>query len=656
MSVSKLGHNKPVMCVTVIPEVCRPESRAFSARLTRSSSVCSELERCKSHSLTGSGVWMSLLFVLTHCSFVTAQESDLEFDWPAYRVSPADLFIAGESLHSRSGEPASSDSLGFNHEQIELSEAEQESYARLWREIDVRRFSIQSDIDRQPRSRADEANLWQSSFYEFEAARRLAWKNGQLTIFQQEEPSPDASTSAGTGPVPSIREMRISRRSLIPGYSLAADMASYPDDFIGRPIAVYGLFSPLGVFELRAGGDSNPDETIRLQRGKLLSLQGNETLAIVDSAGYIGPDNQDKPEETWRVKRETRIPVLVKGWFVKLRGRKQPLIVTEAVRVITERPFDQLIRTFSRPRSGLTEDEKWLYYETLRQMQLTDSELQSRSAMAFLQRRLRDLMSEIRDKAAGDRILLDADLNKGRIEVEEHRVRTRRLQRQVAVRLDRHEKYLADPSTFPTYVDVFQNPDKWHGSLVTLSGHVRRVVTYPGDAKLFGGQQLHELWLFTDDSQRNPAVIVTPVLPRDFPVEAEVVDRVFVTGCFFKPYVYRSDGDHRIAPLILAGRVAWSPTDQQVRALAAEGVLPPTSPLVTAAVRRAGKGISETGVMLIGFLSLLIMMTVWGRVQRDRRERGRLRSLVDSGKDFDQTFSAASACLIPEYNAGFHRE
>lgn len=654
MSVSKCGHNERDMCVIVSSDACWPGRPAFSACLTNRLSIGRWAERDKSPSLRASGLLIFLLFVLTPWSFVAAQESDLEFDWPAYRVSPADLFIAGESQHSRSGEPAHSDSPGFNHEKIELSDAEQESYARLWREIDVRRFRIQSDIDGQGRSSADEANLWQSSFYEFEAARRLAWKNGQLTIFQQEEPSPEALGSTGT--TPSVREMRISRRSLVPGYSLAADMASYPDDFVGRPIAVYGLFSPLGVFELRAGGNSNPDETIRLQRGKLLSLQGNETLAIVDSAGYIGPDNQEKPEETWRVKRETQIPVLVKGWFVKLRGGKQPLIVTEAVRVITERPFDQLIREFSRPRSGLTEDEKWLYYETLRQMQLTDSELQSRSAMAVLQRRLRVLMSEIRDKAAGDRILLDADLNKGRIEVEEHRVRTRRLQRQVAVRLDRHEKYLADPSTFPTYVDVFQNPEKWHGSLVTLSGHVRRVVSYPGDAKMFGGQQLHELWLFTDDSQRNPAVIVTPVLPRDFPVEAEVVDRVFVTGCFFKPYVYRSDGDHRIAPLILAGRVAWSPTDQQVRALAEEGVLPPTSPLVTAAVRRTGKGISETGVMLIGFLSLLVMMTIWGRVQRDRRERGRLLSLVDSGKDFDQTFSAASTCLIPDYHADPHRE
>ncbi|MFN9977924.1 MAG: hypothetical protein ACK58T_49260, partial [Phycisphaerae bacterium] len=142
------------------------------------------------------------------------------------------------------------------------------------------------------------------------------------------------------------------------------------------------------------------------------------------------------------------------------------------------------------------------------------------------------------------------------------------------MRLAKQGRYLDDPSQFPTYVDVFQNASEWQGSLVSLRGHVRHVVSYPADEKMFPGQMLHELWLFTDDSQHNPAVIVTPTLPADFPTNADVVDRVFVTGCFFKMYVYRADKVHRVAPLILAGRVHWLPTDAQIRTLAKQGALP----------------------------------------------------------------------------------
>jgi hypothetical protein len=165
---------------------------------------------------------------------------------------------------------------------------------------------------------------------------------------------------------------------------------------------------------------------------------------------------------------------------------------------------------------------------------------------------------------------------------------------------------------------------------------VRRVTTYSGDSTLFNGQPLHELWLFTDDSQQNPAVIVTPSLPRDFPVSAEIVDSVTVTGCFFKMYVYRSQQDNRLAPLLLAGHVSWTPTADQVLSLAKNGHLPAGSPLVTTA-KSQSRSINDTMVLVLGFLTLLMAMTAWGRVQRDRRERRRLMSLVDERPDFRQT-------------------
>jgi hypothetical protein len=583
-----------------------------------------------------------------------AQET--EFNWSKYRVSIADLLISGE----QGTDTDSSESISFQHNKAEFSAKERAAYIQLWEAVAVQRFAAGSDVENLPLSPAGAENLWQTSFYEYEAARRKAWKNRQLLLSRPAGSGTTGLNSPNSGEAPAANP---ARREPATAYSLIADMASYPEDFVGRPVVLYGLYSPSGIFEpagRSADGTSESfsDDEVRrltLKRGTLRNLEGTETLAIVDSAGYLGPENQTQEETTWRVEPGTEVPVLVKGWFVKMWG-KQPLIFTKAVRLLSERPSDQLIRSFTTQRSTLQEEEKWLYYETLRQLQLTSAGTQAREAQRVLSRRIRQLMREIRDKATADREVLAGKFRQGGVSAEEHRVLRQRLDRQVAVRVDRHEGYLNNPSKFPAYVDVFQNPEQWHGSLVSLSGHVRRVVSYQGDEKLFGGQMLHELWLYTDDSQHNPAVIVTPVLPPDFPVNAEVVDRVFVTGCFFKTYVYRADTERRIAPLLLAGRVQWDPSDSQVRALAAQGALPAQSALVRAAVRRAGTGISETTVMLTGFLCILVMMTIWGRVQRDRRERRRLLSLVDAGSDFDQTFSASGAMSFPDYKADPFRE
>jgi len=131
-------------------------------------------------------------------------------------------------------------------------------------------------------------------------------------------------------------------------------------------------------------------------------------------------------------------------------------------------------------------------------------------------------------------------------------------------------------------------------------------------------------------------VIVTPSLPKDFPVSSELIDSVTVTGCFFKMYVYRSQQENRLAPLVLAGHVTWAPTSDQILELAKDGHISAASTLVTKA-KSQSRRVSDTLVMVLGFLSLLAAMTVWGRVQRDRRERQRLKSLVDERPTFRQT-------------------
>lgn len=578
---------------------------------------------------------------------------ELDFDWSQQRLSVADLNV-GEQF--RYGPP-----IRFRHRQPDLTDAETQSYVELINTIEFRRLAAQKNAAGELLPESATVNIWEASFYKFEEARRLAWKNGKLQIQSPRDLRTQSPADPFEGPAASTSRVRPLLAAIDPAnYSLMGDMLTHPNDFVGRPIAMYGLFTPSGAIELpNPNAIGSGSQVLKLQRGFLRNLTDTEDLAIIDAGGRLGPNNQIQPVETWPGDKSTAIPVLVKGWFIKLWGQ-QPLVLTESVRMLTPRPYEQVIRTFVKPRTPISEDEKWIYYETLRQMQLSSAAPQEQLALDIQQRRLSSLAEEIREKVTADHVLLEGELKSGLIGDEQFRNRKRTLARQLASRLARNESYRQHPESFPLYADIFTNPDKWQGSLVTLRGYVRQVVSYPGDDSMFGGQTLHELWLFTEDSQHNPAVIITPTLPKDFPTGAAVVDRITVTGCFFKPYVYRSaktavqrsTSEHRIAPLILAGRISWNPTDDQIRALADAGNLPADTGIVKAAIRRGESQLSQATVMLTGFLAIVVMMTIWGRMQRDRREQRRLMALVDGSREVRHTlFDEASYESVPAFSS-----
>ncbi|MCA9036443.1 MAG: hypothetical protein KDA91_15015 [Planctomycetaceae bacterium] len=550
----------------------------------------------------------------TAASLPAERQDIIEFDWVQQRVSVSDL---GMGLD-----------LPFVHGTPGLTDSEAEAYRELYRVIEERRYAAAQEFD-EALTEQEIENLWQSSFYKFEAARRRAWRNGQLELQGIPGEADDAShrsrTPFGTRPPQAA-------------YSLLADIATYPDHFVGRPIVLYGMFIPKGQVELppsRYEVLQKDEPPLAFQGGVLKDLSNSRTLAMVHAAGYITPYEQMLPTRIWPTE-SAAIPVMVKGWFIKRWGQ-YPLVMTESVRILYPKPYDAFIERYAQPRRPMTSEEEWIYYETLRQMQLTNAAGQSQIAATNIRDRINDLMSAIQHKTEEAQKSLASNLRQQKITEQQYHSRSLRLERQLAFRLQRHREYLTEPDKFPLYVDVFQHPQVWTGKLLTLHGHVRRVTSYTGSSEFFGSQTLHELWLYTDDSQRNPAVIVTPNLPPEFPVGAEVVDRVTVTGCFFKPYVYRAEQDHRIAPLILAGRIFWSPTDDQIRSLANEGSMPADSATVIAARKRnSSNKLSETGVMLLGFVALVVMMMIWGRVQRDRRERRRLLEVVESQRDFDQ--------------------
>jgi len=116
---------------------------------------------------------------------------------------------------------------------------------------------------------------------------------------------------------------------------------------------------------------------------------------------------------------------------------------------------------------------------------------------------------------------------------------------------------------FPLFPDLFKNSNRYKGRLVTLTGRVRKLIHYPAEKNGYGIKTLYEAWLFTDDSQQNPTVVVCtevpPSLQNGLPTGTDVIDHVTITGYLFKMYVYNAQDTTRVAPLILAQKLEWSP-------------------------------------------------------------------------------------------------
>ena len=433
---------------------------------------------------------------------MSAEPDGGEFDWTRQTVTMADLEVGHPWV--------------FDHTKPDLSDEEVADYIRLIRSVKDRRTSLGLYLP-------DDVNVtseWESAFYRYSEARRLAWNNGALRLqpprlgisnpFRDEVRNEVLSPSDHIPPPTELKS-----------YSLTADMQSHPSDFVGRPIVLYGLFTPSRVNELQAENRYGDEKSVyRLQRGYLKNLSNTADLALVDAESYVEYDSQKRSIEAWPVEQRISYPVLVKGWFVKLIG-SQPLIYCNVVRVLTPRPYDEYIRNNVKNRRRLSDDESWLYYETLRQLQITSSKVQAGIALADQQRHIEKEMRDIREKASSDRKQLEAAVRTGKPEDptspvdKTFQAQLTRLDRQVDQRINRYREYQQQPEKFPMFVDVFQHPDRWQGHLVTLRGHVRQVTSHDGDSAMFGGQPLHELWLFTDDSQHNPTVIVTPSLPDE---------------------------------------------------------------------------------------------------------------------------------------------
>lgn len=123
-------------------------------------------------------------------------------------------------------------------------------------------------------------------------------------------------------------------------------------------------------------------------------------------------------------------------------------------------------------------------------------------------------------------------------------------------------KHRDSDAPFPLFVDLFKHPDRYHGRPVSFQGSVRKITPFRADANKFEIESLYEAWIYTEDSQSNPIVVVTTQIPTDIPRGDHITERVAVTGFFFKLYGYNAQDTTRLAPLLLAQQLEWFPEQQ----------------------------------------------------------------------------------------------
>jgi hypothetical protein len=575
---------------------------------------------------------------------VQPRAADAGFNWATYRTSPIDLLIRNSEV--------------FRHGKSGLDADEQQAWQEILDEVVQCRQALR---DESPETVTAQ---WESAFYRFADVRRTAWENGSL-LLEPAKPSkkPDPFRTAEDDAAAAEPVL-----SKLTEYTVITDMLNHSADFVGKPVVMRGVLKrPSSGLD---SGRLHPEVAWPLLSG-LFPLEGGDTpLAWVQTSRVDRTSGKDLGINAWPGRKMARIPVLVKGWFVKRWGDGRPLIYCESVRELSVQPATSLIQKYAVSQRSLLDEESWLYYETISSMEAIeklktadkkrfwqlfpkDNASPQQTADVFLKSRLYGLLTEIDDKYEADKASLEQDHEMRKISTAKYDLELKRLYYLVHERLRRYREAEKNPRQFETYVDLFMNPDVWKGQLVTLRGHVRHVVSYPAKHPEFRGRELHELWLFTDDSQNNPTVVITPNLPADFPAEAELIDQVSVTGCVFKQYVYRGQESRRIAPLVLAGSIQWNPTDSHILSLQESGHLSTGSPLAQRARLVRSQGPSGTALLLVGFVATLFIMVLWGRAQRDRRDRRNLMNRIAERPEFETSLDGQYSPRLADYTSGY---
>ena len=113
------------------------------------------------------------------------------------------------------------------------------------------------------------------------------------------------------------------------------------------------------------------------------------------------------------------------------------------------------------------------------------------------------------------------------------------------------------------FTQLWEQPEKYRGTLIRLRLHVRRVLEYDAPENPSGIAKICEAWGWTDESRSFPYVVVFPEPPKHLPVGTDIRTEVVFVGYFLKVMTYTAFDTARGAPL-LVGRVQLVSTPQTI--------------------------------------------------------------------------------------------
>ncbi|GAB4154727.1 MAG: hypothetical protein Tsb009_31400 [Planctomycetaceae bacterium] len=263
------------------------------------------------------------------------------------------------------------------------------------------------------------------------------------------------------------------------------------------------------------------------------------------------------------------------------------------------------------------------YYEVLAFAKKTPYDAQKSQA----EKNLADDMKKYRDELQAE---YEKRIKRYRKLAEKHPEKKRgyaRLQaaaaRRLKAQLKKLDEFKEKPEKYPLFARltksmVEDSPSPYHGKLVTLSGQVRKLISYPAHENKFGIKRLYEAWMFTSDAgmlrSRNeksdaegagknrslgkvPVVIIFTEKPAGMPEGERILEAATVTGYVFRVHKYADfRNTQTIAPMILAKKLEWHPRQKST----------PTPRWVFVAE-------------LMGLLA--IILAIWWVAQRDQRIR-----------------------------------
>ena len=339
--------------------------------------------------------------------------------------------------------------------------------------------------------------------------------------------------------------MRNANRS---GFHYWQDWQDNSEQRVGLPVSFAGYVSPADVRSIEH--EDNIDGEARV-RARVRTLGNPSQVVIVDARMSRIPEDE--------------FAVIVGGIFVKLIDDSEPdahpSLVPYAVAPrlnpigITVDP--RLLEPIEH-RTRIRSDERRSYYRILLQAKLLSNAVLVKAARDTAEFRLKNHGKLIAEQYP--KLILAAEKLEKDPSTRPRAARQKQLAESYRKQLgDMNQRWTAQPKAYRAFLDSIVDPYYFAGKPITLRGRVRDVRTFPPDDDIFGLGVLYEIWLFPEDGQSNPAVVVCTELPDGFPLEGDVVEHVSVTGYYFKLHAYQAGDATRITPMLLAKTVSWKP-------------------------------------------------------------------------------------------------